>query len=359
MNLPISNLALELPNVLPGQLPLRHGGLVQVGKSEEGKSVPSVWWWTFDVNINKFSVSPKYSFHFIVRDVQLKVANEKGSGGKWIVLRHQMVQVVRKLVLLILSSWRPLSIRSSIAFIKSTTITSGRSSWRTSPPSPVISEIPPSWRSSEIISASSRRRSSSVPVISISIWCSRSSIIHSPTPTISWRGHAVGPANISSTLILLPTGRLVHSLHHGRLVKKDDPAFRMLGISCVLKISEVDIGNSLVWLMHHSHRDVTVLLVLPVQRVPHYVVTGFQVQGGNTEHFVSSSLGWRAPTSSIRRAPPSPEPWRSAPVTHWMIEHCSIFALITLDPSLNCTGPHYSQSKIKPKFLEMFGVSFL
>merc|ERR1719209_1538180 len=176
MDLPIPYLALELPYVLPGQLPLGHGRLIQVGEPEEGKSVASVWWGPLDVNIHQLSISPKYSFHFIVRDIQLQVAHEQGSGGEGIVLRHEVVQVVGELVLLILSSWRPLSIRSSIAVIKSTTITSRRSSWRAPSPPPFISKVPSSWR-----------RSPSVPIISISIWCSRSSIIHSPTtPTVPW-----------------------------------------------------------------------------------------------------------------------------------------------------------------------------
>ena len=84
--------------------------------------------------------------------------------------------------------------------------------------------------------------------------------------------------NIPPTLILLSAGGLVHRLHHGRLVKQDDPPPGMLGVSCIIKVPEVDIGNPLIRLVHDPHRDVSVLLVLPVQSVPHHVITGLHVE---------------------------------------------------------------------------------
>ena len=39
---------------------------------------------------------------------------------------------------------------------------------------------------------------------------------------------------------------------------------------------EVDIGNSLVGLVHHPDADVPVLAILSVQSVPHNIVTGLE-----------------------------------------------------------------------------------
>ena len=70
---------------------------------------------------------------------------------------------------------------------------------------------------------------------------------------------------------------------------------------------EVDVGHSLVRLVHHADTDVAVLPVLPVQGVPHHVVTGLLVEAGHTDHLVSTPLarglpGWgRTPATEARR----------------------------------------------------------
>lgn len=94
----------------------------------------------------------------------------------------------------------------------------------------------------------------------------------------------------AASLVLLPGGRLVHGLHSGRLVEQDDPTLGVESVTGILETPEVDVGHSLVRLVHHADTDVAVLPVLPVQGVPHHVVTGLLVEAGHTDHFVAASL---------------------------------------------------------------------
>ena len=79
-------------------------------------------------------------------------------------------------------------------------------------------------------------------------------------------------------VVLFSTGRLVHSFHHGRLVEQDDPRLAVLRVPGIVKVAEVDIGDALIRFMRHSHTDVTILLVLPVQGVPHHIVRSLWVK---------------------------------------------------------------------------------
>ena len=66
-------------------------------------------------------------------------------------------------------------------------------------------------------------------------------------------------------VILLPTGRLIHSFDHGGLVKQDDPRLAVLRIPSIVKVAEVDVRHALVRLEDNAHADVAVLLVLPAK----------------------------------------------------------------------------------------------
>ena len=121
----------------------------------------------------------------------------------------------------------------------------------------------------------------------------------------------------ASIVVLFSAGRFVHSLHHGRLVEQDNPRLAVLRVPRVVEVAEVDVGDALVRLVHNSHTDVTILLVLAVQRVPHNIVRGLRVKTGNAEDLITSPV--RGSSTSATRAAWGSKgpPWRaSAPVPH-------------------------------------------
>merc|ERR1719234_1655032 len=67
--LAISNLALELSNVLPAKLLFGDSSHVKVLEPDEGESIASAGRGALDVDVHQFSVSPKNSSHLFVRDV--------------------------------------------------------------------------------------------------------------------------------------------------------------------------------------------------------------------------------------------------------------------------------------------------
>merc|ERR1719234_545823 len=69
ISLSISNLALELSNVLPAQLLLGDSGHVKVLEPDEGESIAGAGRRALDVDVHQFSISPKNSSHLFVRDV--------------------------------------------------------------------------------------------------------------------------------------------------------------------------------------------------------------------------------------------------------------------------------------------------
>ena len=86
---------------------------------EEGESIAGVGRRSLNVNVHELAVPPEYPLHLLQRDVQFQVSNKqrpkqrdaiviqrKGSvpGGQGVVFRLEMVQIVGKLVLLILTS---------------------------------------------------------------------------------------------------------------------------------------------------------------------------------------------------------------------------------------------------------------
>lgn len=104
----------------------------------------------------------------------------------------------------------------------------------------------------------------------------------------------------------------------------------MLRVPRVVEVAEVDVGDALVRLVHNSHTDVTILLVLAVQRVPHNIVRGLRVKAGNAEDLVTSPV--RGSSTSATRAAWGSKgpPWRaSAPVPH---DHLLAPLLVTRRP---------------------------
>ena len=86
---------------------------------EEGESISGVGRRSLDVNVHEIAVTPEYPLHLLQRDVQFQVSNKqrpkqrnaivlksKGSvpSGQGVVFGLEMVQIVGKLVLLILTS---------------------------------------------------------------------------------------------------------------------------------------------------------------------------------------------------------------------------------------------------------------
>merc|ERR1719234_1320725 len=67
--LSISNLALELSNVLPAQLFFGDSSHVKVLEPDESESIASARRGALDVDVHQFSISPKNSSHLFVRDV--------------------------------------------------------------------------------------------------------------------------------------------------------------------------------------------------------------------------------------------------------------------------------------------------
>ena len=100
----------------------------------------------------------------------------------------------------------------------------------------------------------------------------------------------VRPAPSPRTLVLLPAGALVHRLHHRRLVEQDDPTLAVLSVTSVVEVTEVDVGHALVRLVHYTHADVAVFLVLAVQRVTDDVVRRFGVKRRHTEDLVAPAV---------------------------------------------------------------------
>jgi len=91
---------------------------------------------------------------------------------------------------------------------------------------------------------------------------------------ISWiRGRGWRYASLSP--LLGPA--LVNGLNDGRLVEKNDPGLGVPGVSGIFEVPEVDVCHSLVRLSHNSDTDISVLLVLAVERVPHNIVAGLWV----------------------------------------------------------------------------------
>ncbi len=73
----VADLALELPDVLAGELHLGAMRHVQVLIADEGIGIPGTWGRPLDVDVEQVAVPAKDSLHLLVRDVQLEVANEQ------------------------------------------------------------------------------------------------------------------------------------------------------------------------------------------------------------------------------------------------------------------------------------------
>ena len=87
----------------------------------------------------------------------------------------------------------------------------------------------------------------------------------------------------------------------------------MLGISGVLKISEVNVGHTLVRLVHYAHTDVTILFVLTVQGVTHHIVAGLGVEAADAEHLVARAFRrWSTARGAAHRR-------RSSSVPHHLV----------------------------------------
>jgi len=62
----------------------------------------------------------------------------------------------------------------------------------------------------------------------------------------------------------------------------------VLGIACVFKVSEIDVGDALIRILNYANADVAKLLVLSIQGVPDDVVAGLRMKGADAEHLVTA-----------------------------------------------------------------------
>lgn len=99
---PVADLALELPNVLTGQLYFGAMGHVKCLIANESEGVAGSGRRTFDVDVFNDAILPKDALQLVVRNVDLQVACEKCSRCQWILFGKNVLQVVGKLVLLVL-----------------------------------------------------------------------------------------------------------------------------------------------------------------------------------------------------------------------------------------------------------------
>lgn len=135
-----------------------------------------------------------------------------------------------------------------------------------------------------------------ISVVSVPVPGRRSSVVDGRATSVTrvgsvWRGTHAPPAAVVWRH-LLPPG--VNGLNQGGLVKQDDAGLAVLGIAGILKVAKVDISYALVGLLHDTHVDVPVLLVLPVERLADDVVAGLGMQLGDAEHLVATSGRGRA-----------------------------------------------------------------
>jgi hypothetical protein len=73
----------------------------------------------------------------------------------------------------------------------------------------------------------------------------------------------------------------------------------VLGIAGVFKVSKVDVGDALVGILYDAHADVSVLFVLPVERVSNDVVAGLGVERAHAQHLVPARVAAGARPAAI------------------------------------------------------------
>ena len=93
---------------------------------------------------------------------------------------------------------------------------------------------------------------------------------------VATRSSSPGRGRWRSRRVFRPA--LVDGFYQGGLVEKNDPTLAVLGISGVVKVSEVNVGDPLVGLLDDPHADVPIFFILPIQSVSDDVVTSFGVQ---------------------------------------------------------------------------------
>ena len=108
-----------------------------------------------------------------------------------------------------------------------------------------------------------------------------------------WRRRRRHRPSGRSAVVAVGRGRLgsaafVDGLDQGRFIEQDDPGFGMSRVSSILDVSEVDVSHALVDLLDDAHRNVAVLFVLPVQRIPDDVVRGLLMECGHAQDFVTA-----------------------------------------------------------------------
>ena len=62
----------------------------------------------------------------------------------------------------------------------------------------------------------------------------------------------------------------------------------MPGVTGILEVAKVNIGDPTVGVHHHTNTDVSVFLVFSVQSISNNIVTGLLMQGTHTQHLVGS-----------------------------------------------------------------------
>lgn len=115
------------------------------------------------------------------------------------------------------------------------------------------------------------------------------------------RGNRPAPSLPTVVTALGRRPAFIDRFDQSRLVKEDDPRLAVLGVASVFEVAKVDVGYALVRVLNDADADVSILFVLPVERVPDDVVARLGVKRTDAEDFIAA-VSWSHPAATSAAA---------------------------------------------------------